>query len=52
VRGGELSKMRCLVNEGLDKDLHPSQSWILALALSMVSEDSISRVIISPLKGL
>jgi hypothetical protein len=44
------SEVRRLASEGLDEDLYLSLSWILALTLSMVSEDYTSRVIILPLK--
>jgi hypothetical protein len=43
---------RRLANEGLDRGLHSSLCWILVFILSMMSDDSTSRVIISPLKGL
>jgi hypothetical protein len=46
-----LSEARRLASEGLDKDLQPSLCWILTFTLSMVSEDSTWRVIISPFKG-
>jgi hypothetical protein len=51
VEATDQSEVRCLASEGLDEDLYPSLSWILALMLSMVLEGSISRVIILLLKG-
>jgi hypothetical protein len=51
VRTTCLSEVRCFVDEGLNEDLHPSLPEILALTLSMVSEDSIPWVIILPLWG-